>query len=75
MEWEVLCLGHFTDKWNILAKVDSPKDVFNGLRLCLGINRGKNCPLQGTVNLNVSYILIDGKLWWEGVKGAYKNAR
>ena len=67
--------SHFTDKWNILAKVDSPKDVFNGLRLCLGINRGKNCPLQGTVNLNVSYILIDGKLWWEGVKGAYKNAR
>ena len=67
--------SHWTGKWNVLAKLDSTKSVFEGLRLGFGTNRGKNCPLQGTINLNVSYILIDGKLWWEGVKGAYKNAR
>ena len=64
----------WSDKWNILAKVDSPKPVFNGLRLGLGINRGKNYPLIGTINLNVSYISVDGRLWWEGVKGAKVNA-
>ena len=66
--------SHWSGKWDIIAKVDNSKAVFNGLRLGLGINRGRNLPLLGTINLNVSYIVIDGKLWWEGVKGARANA-
>ena len=66
--------SHWSGKWDIIAKVDNSKAVFDGLRLGLGINRGRNLPLLGTINLNVSYIVIDGKLWWEGVKGARTNA-
>ena len=66
--------SHWTGKWSVIAKVDNAKTVFDGLRLGLGINRGRNLPLLGTINLNVSYIVIDGKLWWEGVKGARTNA-
>lgn len=66
--------SHWTGKWSVIAKVDNAKPVFDGLRLGLGINRGRNLPLLGTINLNVSYIVIDGKLWWEGVKGARTNA-
>lgn len=66
--------SHWTGNWSVIAKVDNAKTVFDGLRLGLGINRGRNLPLLGTINLNVSYIVIDGKLWWEGVKGARTNA-
>ena len=60
--------------WRPLKKIASNIPVFDGLELQLGTNRGSNSPFTGTIDLNRSYICIGGKLWWEGVKGAYKNA-
>ena len=41
----------------------------------LGTNRGDNFPLQGTIDLNYTYLYRDGELWWEGDAGAYKNVK
>ena len=60
--------------WRQLKKIACDAPVFGGLELQFGTNRGSGAPLSGTIDLNRSYICIGGKLWWEGVKGAYKNA-
>ena len=39
----------------------------------LGTNRGQNYPLNGTIDLKYTYMMRDGALLWEGVKGAYRN--
>lgn len=61
-------------RWLPVKELPSSKAVCNGLKLQLGTNRGQNSPLLGTIDLNKCYIKVGGKLWWEGVKGAYKNA-
>lgn len=61
-------------KWIIAKELPNVKPVYGGLQLQLGTNRGQNSPLVGTIDLNKCYIKVGGKLWWEGVKGAYKNA-
>ncbi len=61
-------------QWRKAKTVKSIIPVFSGMELQLGTNRGMREPFNGTVNLNRSYICIGGKLWWEGVKGAYMKA-
>lgn len=39
----------------------------------LGTNRGQNNPLNGTIDLNYTYLMRDGQLLWEGTPGAYKR--
>jgi hypothetical protein len=41
----------------------------------LGTNRGSNNPFLGTIDLNYTYLMRDGELWWEGVAGAYRNVK
>jgi hypothetical protein len=61
-------------KWMPLAKLSNKSSVADGLELQFGSNRGKSMPFAGTIDLNKCYIKVAGKLWWEGVGGAYKNA-
>lgn len=60
--------------WVVLGRLACQSPVAGGLKLQLGTNRGSNSPFPGAIDLNKSYIKVGGKLWWEGVKGAYKNA-
>ena len=48
--------------------------IFGNVDLQFGLARSLDMPFTGQIDLNKCYICIDGKLWWEGVKGAYKNA-
>jgi hypothetical protein len=41
----------------------------------LGTNRGTSNPLNGTIDLNYTYLYRDGALWWEGAAGAYRNVK
>lgn len=41
----------------------------------LGTNRGQNNPLDGSIDLNYTYLFRDGELWWEGVAGSYRNVK
>ena len=61
-------------RWVEVFKLACSEAVADGLQLQIGTNRGQNSPFLGTIDLNKCYIKIGGKLWWEGVKGAYKNA-
>ena len=61
-------------KWVAIKQLPSKSSVAGGFKLQLGTNRGQNAPFPGTIDLNKCYIKIGGKLWWEGEKGAYKNA-
>lgn len=47
--------------------------VQGGQTIQIGTNRGNSYPFQGTWNLNKCYIIRNGVLYWEGVKGAYRN--
>ena len=60
--------------WVVLGRLTSQSPVAGGLKLQLGTNRGANSPFPGTIDLNKSYIKVGGKLWWEGVKDAARNA-
>ena len=62
------------NRWQRKKSIVSSSPVLSGTDLLLGTNRLFWAPFSGTINLNKCYICIDGKLWWEGVKGAYKNA-
>jgi hypothetical protein len=39
----------------------------------LGNNRGRSAALNGTIDLNYTYLVRDGALFWEGAAGAFKN--
>ena len=65
---------NWNNGWRQLKKISCETPVFGGLELQLGTNRGRSAPFSGTIDLTKCYICIGGKLWWEGVKGAYKNA-
>ena len=60
--------------WTPLKKLPSNLPVAGGLHQQFGTDRGVVAPFMGTIDLNKCYIKIGGKLWWEGVKGAYKKA-
>ena len=60
--------------WRKLSRISSSTPVWSGANIQFGTGRGLNFPFGGLVDLNRCYICIDGKLWWEGVKGAYRNA-
>ena len=62
------------NNWVKLKDVLCDKAVFGGSDIQFGVDRVLASPFSGSIDLNKSYICIDGKLWWEGVKGAYKNA-
>lgn len=60
--------------WIVLKRLPSKFHVAGGLKLQLGTNRGYNSAFPGTIDLSKCYIKVGNKLWWEGVKGAYRNA-
>ena len=60
--------------WRKVLGLRSTLPIFQESELQLGNHRLGNAPFTGTIDLNKCYICIGGKLWWEGVKGAYKNA-
>lgn len=60
--------------WRRVLKINSAVPIFQASELQFGNHRLENAPFSGTINLNKCYICIGGKLWWEGVKGAYRNA-
>ena len=61
-------------KWVATKRLPSKFPVAGGLKLQFGTNRGQGVAFPGTIDLNKCYIKVGGKLWWEGEKGAYKNA-
>ena len=60
--------------WRKLKDIACTTTVIGGIDIQFGTSRGLVAPFSGTIDLNKSYICIGGKLWWEGVRGAYKNA-
>ncbi len=61
-------------RWTVVKRLPSKSPVFGGLKLQIGTNRGNQSPFNGEVDLSRCYIMVGKKLWWEGAKGAYKNA-
>lgn len=68
-EWAVFESGN----WRMLKSVQISSPVYSGTELLIGTNRAGQSPFSGTIDLTMSYILVDGELWWEGAKGAYKE--
>lgn len=60
--------------WRKLKDIANATPVCGGINIHFGVNRGLKAPFSGEVDLNKCYICVGGKLWWEGVRGAYKNA-
>lgn len=60
--------------WNIVGSISSITPIFGGTEMQFGTGCALGYPFSGIIDLSKCYICIDGKLWWEGVKGAYKNA-
>lgn len=60
--------------WNIVGSISSITPIFGGTEMQFGTGCELGYPFSGIIDLSKCYICIDGKLWWEGVKGAYKNA-
>lgn len=60
--------------WNIIGSISCDTSVFGGTEMQFGTGCALGYPFPGTIDLSKCYICIDGKLWWEGIKGAYKNA-
>ena len=69
-------LWYLWDKggWNKIGDISSTTPAFSGTEMQFGTGCALGCPFSGTIDLSKCYICIDGRLWWEGVKGAYKNA-
>ena len=61
-------------QWVCVKKIPGSVPVNGGQEMQIGTNRLRSNAFLGSVNLCNSYICIARKLWWEGVKGAYKNA-
>ena len=75
--WDGKCYTWFlweNTSWHKLKAMPCTIPVFGGADLQFGTGRALDAPFTGTVNVNHCYICIGGKLWWEGVKGAYKSA-
>ena len=62
-----LVYGDYKETFHSSGKVQG------GQTIQIGTNRGNSYPFQGTWDLNKCYIIRDGVLYWEGVKGAYRN--
>lgn len=60
--------------WTVLRRLPSKVPVAGGYKMQFGTNRGRNSPFPGAIDLNKCYIKVGDKLWWEGERGAYKNA-
>lgn len=60
--------------WSIIDSISCATPVFSGTEMQFGTGCALGYPFPGTIDLSKCYICIDGKLWWEGVRGAYKNA-
>ena len=60
--------------WSLVKKEKSNKRVLCDSDIQIGTICGKKGPFIGSVDMNKCYICIGGKLWWEGIKGAYQNA-
>lgn len=60
--------------WKKMLSIESIKMISGGNDMQIGTNSSRELVFPGTINLNRSYICIGDRLWWEGVKGAYKNS-
>jgi hypothetical protein len=59
---------------NVLTyTLESSTPVFSGLTMHIGNNRGTGEPTNCAINLNESYININGERYWTGVETAIKN--
>ena len=75
--WDGECYTWFlweNTSWHKLKAMPCSMPVFGGADLQFGTGRALDAPFTGTINVSHCYICIGGKLWWEGVKGAYKSA-
>jgi hypothetical protein len=63
--------------WTLCGSIanTAPPYGSSSLVMQLGTNRGRNNPFLGTIDLNYTYLMRDGQLWWEGVAGAYRNVK
>jgi hypothetical protein len=61
-------------EWCKLCSIAAATPVVGGTEMQFGLSRSGHSPFTGEINLKKSYICIDGKLWWEGVSGAYDRA-
>lgn len=61
--------------WTLCGSIanTAPPYGSSSLVMQLGTNRGQNNPLNGTIDLNYTYLMRDGQLLWEGAPGAYKK--
>lgn len=59
--------------WSVVKTLQSSVPVYGGVDLIMGTHRSGISPFSGSINLRYCYLLIGGKLWWEGKKGAYQN--
>lgn len=60
--------------WRKVKEVACAIAIFGGSDLQFGVDRLLGYPFSGAIDLSRCYISIDGSLWWEGLKGAYRNA-
>ena len=59
--------------WRKLKEIACAIAIFGCSELQFGVDRLLGCPFSGTIDLSRCYISIGGTLWWEGIKGAYRN--
>lgn len=59
--------------WRKTKTMPCSSNAVWGCDVQLGTGLPNDTYFSGTINLNHCYICIGEKLWWEGVKGAYRN--
>lgn len=70
----VYSLSEFKEgQFSVKGTYNSSGIVQGGQTIQIGTNRGSSYPFNGTWDLNKCYIVRDGVLYWEGVRGAYRN--
>jgi len=74
--WDGKVFSYYSwqDGWRPLNKIASSAPIFGGTEMQFGLSRSGHSPFSGSIDLSKCYICIGGKLWWEGVKGAYSRA-
>lgn len=63
-----------SNNWRRIKDISCATPFKGSIDLQLGKGCSSNTYFSGAIDLNMSYICIDDKLWWEGAKGAYNNA-
>lgn len=59
------------NEWDMeLRDTQTISSILWNANLLVGVNAGKNAYLDGTLDLNNSYIKINGETWWAGTGGS-----